>query len=573
VKDSARFNRVWLAAALAAIVSACDGGAGGAPAQTEPARTASPRSATENQINPLPRDRVQDGGTLTWPLDQIPTNFNYLHLDGSLFDNATVISGLLPSMFLFDASATPTFNPDYLASDPVLAVEPKQVVKYVINPKAAWDDGTPITWADFRSQWESNNGKNKEYQISSSNGYSEIENVERGADDREVVVTFAQHYADWQGLFSPLYPASMTGDPKVFNEGWKERPVLTAGPFVFDSLDLTSKTITLVRNEKWWGNRAKLDRIVFRALELPAQIDALANGEIDIMDIGPDANVYNRAKSIEGVQIRVAAGPNFRHLTINGTSANLQDVNVRKALAMGIDRASITRALLGPLGITPAPLGNHVFMANQAGYRDNSGEVGSYNPERAKQLLDEAGWKLDGDVRMKDGRPLEISIVIPGGVASSRQESELMQNMLGRIGVTLKINVVPVSDFFDKYVNVGQFDFTVFSWIGTPFPISSGKSIYAKPVVNSAGGLDIQQNYARVGSDEIDALYSEATSELDRATAIEIANRIDGLIWQEVHSLTMYQRPELWACKTGLANIGAFGFAAAVYEDIGWAKP
>ncbi|HET8696009.1 MAG TPA: ABC transporter family substrate-binding protein, partial [Gammaproteobacteria bacterium] len=406
----------------------------------------------------------------------------------------------------------------------------------------------------------------------SSNGYSEIENVERGADDREVIVTFAQHYADWQGLFSPLFPASSSRDPKVFNEGWREKPVLTAGPFVFQSLDQTSKTITVVRNDKWWGNRAKLDRIVFRALELPAQIDALANGEIDLLDIGPDANIYNRAKAIEGVQIRAAAGPNFRHVTFNATSPNLQDVNVRKAVAMGIDRAAITRALLGPLGITPAPLGNHIFMANQAGYRDNSGEVGTYNPERAKQLLDEAGWKLDGDVRKKDGRPLELSIVIPAGVASSRQESELMQNMLGRIGVSLRINVVPVADFFDKYVRVGQFDLTVFSWIGTPFPISSGKSIYAKPTVNSSGGLDIQQNYSRIGSDEIDALYDQATAELDRAKAIDIANRIDTLIWQEVHSLTMYQRPELWACKAGLANIGAFGFAAAVYEDIGWAK-
>jgi peptide/nickel transport system substrate-binding protein len=569
VHYTSRLNNLWLAVTLAAIVSACGGRSG--PSSTAPASSAPPPpSVTAIQINKQPRERVKDGGTLTWPLDQIPTNFNQLQIDGSLFDNNLVMSALLPALFLFDAAATPTFNPDLLTSDPQLTTEPKQVVKYVINPKAHWDDGTPITWEDFHWLWLASNGKNAAYQISSSNGYSQIESVERGADDREVVVTFAQPFADWQALFSPLMPASSMRDPKVFNEGWKDRPLLTAGPFVFESLDATSQTITVVRNDKWWGNRAKLDRIVFRAIpDRTAQIGALANGEIDLMDVGADANILNRAKAIEGVEIRIAGGPNYRHLTINGTSPNLRDVNVRRALAMAIDRAAIARAMLGPLGIDTKPLGNHIFMANQKGYQDNSGVV-AYDPARAQQLLDEAGWKLEGNVRTKDGKPLEISMVIPSGITTSRQESELVQNMLGRIGVTVKINVVPGPDFFDKYTRVGQFDFTVFSWIGTPFPISSAKSIYIKPRPNPDGELDVQQNYARVGSDEIDRLFDTATAELDRAKAIEIANRIDVLIWEEVHSLTLYQRPELWPCKKGLANVGAFGFAQAVYEDMGW---
>jgi peptide/nickel transport system substrate-binding protein len=305
-----------------------------------------------------------------------------------------------------------------------------------------------------------------------------------------------------------------------------------------------------------------------------AQIDALANGEIDFMDVGPDANKYQRARNIAGVDIRIAGGPNFRHLTINGSSPLLQDVRVRRGLAMAIDRAAIARALLGPLGgVDPQPLNNHIFMTNQAGYQDNSGEVGRYDLTRAGQVLDEAGWRLEAGVRRKDGRPLEITMVIPAAVATSRQESELVQNMLSQVGVAMRINTVPVADFFDKYIRPGQFDFTVFSWIGTPFPISSGKSIYAKPTRNASGQLDVQQNYARTGTDEIDALFAEANAELDRAKAIVLANRLDALIWQHVHSLTLYQRPELWATKRALANFGAFGFQQPrVYEDIGWAR-
>ena len=123
----------------------------------------------------------------------------------------------------------------------------------------------------------------------------------------------------------------------------------------------------------------------------------------------------------------------------------------------------------------------------------------------------------------------------------------------------------PLDNFFDAYITPGRFDFTVFSWLGTPFPISSSQSLYLKPSDD-----DIRQNYARIGSDQIDQLYHQAVQELDPPKAIEEANEIDKLIWTEVHSLTTYQRPDIWAVKKDLANIGAYGFASVIYEDIGW---
>lgn len=553
----------WMA--LAAGVAACGSGAGNGLQQ-------GPVSATQNQIRQTPRDQVQDGGTFTWPIDSFPPNFNYHQLDGTELSNSQVVSALMPGTFDTDATGTPVWNRDLFTSEPVLTTEPKQVVTYQINPKAAWYDGTPITWEDFHWQWRASNGADKAYQIGSSGGYDVIDSVRRGKDDHEVIVTYKRRYADWQATFNPIYPVSTNADPRVFNEGWRDRPLTTAGPFKLGSIDLTAKTITLVRNEKWWGAPAKLERIVYRIIDPDAQIDAIANGEIDAMDVGPDANKYSRAKEIEGTDLRIAGGPNFRHLTINGTSPNLQDVRVRRALAMAISRPAIARALLAPLGIKAQPLDNHIFMANQTGYRSNAGEVGTYNPEKARQLLDEAGWKMDGNIRKKDGRPLEITAVIPTAVATSKQETELMLNMLAQVGVTLTISVVPSPDFFSKYITPGQFDFTVFSWIGTPYPMSSARSLYAMPTKNAAGEMDIQQNYARIGTPEIDRLFDETSQELDRARAVEKANQLDALIWQEVHSLTLYQRPEIVVTKSTLANFGAFGFASWIYQDIGWVK-
>jgi peptide/nickel transport system substrate-binding protein len=561
---------VALAVALGLVFTACGGGGSTKEGGQATGGGKGGPSATANDINPVERDKLPDGGTLHWAIDGMPVNFNNGELDGTNADTGAVVGALLPSMFDFDAKAEPVINRNYLESAELTATDPKQVVTYKLNPKATWDDGTPITVADFEAQWKARNGTNPAYRISSANGYEQIESVVKGADDREVVVTFRQPYADWKGLFGLLYPASTNNDPAVFNDGWKEKPLTTAGPFRLEGIDRTGQTITLVRNDKWWGNRAKLDRIVYRVIPADAQIDALLNGEIDFLDIGPDVNKFQRASQAPGVTIRKAGGPNFRHITINGSGEILKDVKVRRALGLAIDREVIAKTMLGPLGVDAKPLQNHIFMANQHGYKDNAGVLSRPNVDEARRLLDEAGWKVDGDLRKKDGKPLVIRFVIPSQVASSQQESSLVLNMLKAINVKVDIVTVPSQDFFDKYITPGAYDFTVFSWLGTALPISSAKSIYVAPKPGQDGGLDIQQNYARTGSPEIDALFDKATAELDEQKAIDIANQIDAAIWDEVHSLTLYQRPELIAAKSTLANFGAFGFATPHYEDIGF---
>ena len=546
---------------LLTLVSGCGGGGSpGIEGGAEP-------SAGPNDVNPTDREQMAEGGTLRWPISQLPPNFNTGHLDGSLADNAAVMGGLLGGPFDFDAAGQPVLNTDYVETAELTATAPKQVVTYKINPKAKWYDDTPITWVDYEAQWKARNGTNPAYRVASTQGYDKIESVLRGSDDREVVVTFHQPYSDWKGLFG-LYPASTNRDPAVFNDGWKDRPLTTAGPFKLEGVDHTAQIITMVRNEKWWGRQAKLERIIYRVINPDAQIDALTNGEIDFVDVGPDVNKLRRAETTPGITLRKAGGGDFRHLTMNGQSEILSDINVRRALAMAINREQIARTLLGPLGVPAVPLNNHIFMPNQKGYQDNSGEVGKHDVEKAKSLLDDAGWTPGpGGLRMKGGKPLTIRFVIPSQVATSIQEVQLIERMLQAVGAKVEVQAVPTGDFFDKYIRPGNFEFTVFSWLGGVFPVSGRKSIYAKPM-----GDRIQQNYARVGSDELDALFDRATAEFDPDKAIALGNQIDTLIWEEVHSLTNYQRPEIVAANSKLANFGAFGFASAAYEDIGFKK-
>lgn len=562
---------ILLAGVLVIMLSACreDGGDKRTTAATT--RTGG-ASANDIDINPVSRDELPDGGTLRLPLVAPPPNFNAGHLDGTSADVANVVGALLPSLFRFDAEARPTLNKDYLDSAELTAKDPRQVVTYRINPKAVWDDATPITAADFEAQWTALSGSNPAYRIASSSGYDQIESVARGADDHEVVVTFRRPYADWKALFSPLYPASTNKDPAVFNDGWEAKPLTTAGPFRFESLDQTAQSISLVRNPKWWGERAKLDRIVFRVIDPAAQVDALLNGEIDVLDVAADVNKLKRVEAAPGITVHRAAGPDFRSITINGTGEILKDVNIRRALGMAIDRAAIANVVVGPLGVEAKPLQNHIFMDSQRGYQDNAGVLSSPDVGGARKLLDDAGWKLDGNVRKKDGKPLAVRFVVPNGVASSNQVAELVRSMLDGIGVRVEVLPVPTQDFFKLYILPGNFELTVFSFLGKPFPISSSKPSYVSPKPGKDGTLDFQQNFARVGSPRIDALFDEATSEFDEQKAIDLANQIDAAIWDEVHSLTLYQRPDIAATKSQLANFGAFGFASVVYEDIGFTK-
>lgn len=552
-----------VAALLAITASACGRDDGGKQA-------AGPTN--DSGINRVSRESLPDGGTLRWPLIQFPPNFNAGELDGTSADVANIVGALLPAMFRFDSEARPSVNRDYLDSAEMTAKDPRQVVTYRINPKAVWDDGTPITAADFEAQWKALSGSNPAYRIASSGGYEQIESVAAGADDREVVVTFGRPYADWKALFSPLYPASTNNDPATFNDGWRARFLTTAGPFKFDSLDHTAQTISLVRNPKWWGNTPKLDRIVFRVLDPTAQVDALLNNEIDVLDIAADVNKLKRVEGAPGITVHRASGPDFRSITINGTGEILKDVNVRRALGMAIDRAAIAAAIVGPLGVEAKPLQNHIFMDSQRGYRDNAGILSSPDPDGARKLLDESGWKLDGDVRTKDGKTLAVRFVVPSGVASSNQIAELVRVMLEGIGVRVDVLAVPTTEFFKQYILPGNFELTVFSFLGKPFPISSSRPSYVSPKPGKNGELDFQQNFSRIGTPEIDALFDQATSEFDEQKAIDLANQIDAALWDAVHSLPLYQRPDMAATRSELANFGAFGFASVVYEDIGFMK-
>ncbi|GAA0377669.1 ABC transporter family substrate-binding protein [Acrocarpospora corrugata] len=545
-------------------VSAC----GASP--TETARSASPVKAYD--INPVARDRVSEGGTLRWGLTEYPTQWNQHHIDGNHADVKTVMDALMPHAFRSDERANISVDPNYVLAARVTASAPRQVVTYTLNPKAKWSDGKPITYLDYIAQWRAMRGVNTGYQVASVTGYQDIAGVVKGQDDHQVVVTFARPFGDWQSLFSPLYPASANVTPEAFNSAWTSRIPITAGPFKFAAFDHTAKTVTIARDTVWWGDKAKLDKIIFRGLESDARIGAFANGELDVFDIGPSAPDYARARTTQGGVVRQAAAPDFRHLTFNGESPVLSDLRVRQAIALGVDRKVLAQSDLQGLNWPATLLDNHFLMNSQEGYQANAGALSKPDPARASRLLDEAGWKKTGLFRTRNGKELAVRFVIPSGLQLAKSEGEIVQAMLRPLGVRINLQTVPSGDFFTKYIIPGNYDIAPFSYVGTPFPVSSSYGTYANGVSGPGDDILWNANLGRSGSREIDTMLRQAGAELDPVHARAHLNAADRMVWQQVNVLTLYQRPQNVAVRANLANIGARGFRDLDYADIGFVQ-
>lgn len=544
--------------ALALIVTGCSAGK-----RSGPAGVGSGQLGTSSDTNPQDPATLKPGGNLRLAIGAMPANFNTLNIDGNEADTASLLRPTMPRAFVIAPDGSMKVNTDYFTTVELTKTDP-QVVTYTINPKATWSDGAPIMWEDIAAQINATSGKDKAFAIASPNGSDRVASVTRGADDRQAVITFAQHYPEWRGMFAGntmLLPKSMTADPDAFNKGQLDKPGPSAGPFMVSAVDKTAQRITLSRNPNWWGTPPLLDSITFLALDDAARIPALMNNTIDATGLA-SLDELTTAQSNPDISIRRAPGPSWYHMTFNGAPGSiLSDKALRQAVAKGIDRQAIANVNLRGLVQTPTPLGNHIFVAGQEGYQDNSAAV-AYDPEKARAELDALGWKLNGSVREKDGRKLVIRDVLydsPPG----RQAAQVAQNTLGQIGVKLELDVKPANGFFTNYVNVGDFDITQFSWVGDAFALCCLNQIFT---------TGAESNFGKISSPQIDAKVDQVLDELDTTKARALANEVDTMLWDEVFSLALYQSPGNSGVRRTLANFGPSGVGDLDYSTIGFMK-
>ena len=559
-------TRKYLVAPLllgAVSLAACGGGSGDDGGDAGADQSAA-QAATSVDINAQDRGTLAQGGELRLAVASLAENWNPMHVDGNEADFSDILEGMQPEYFNFDAEGVPTPNPDFLVSAEQTQASPT-VVHMVLNPKAVWGDGSPIDVDDLTATWKACNGENTKNNCASTDGFDQIKSVEAGADKFDVTVTFKKAFPDWAQPFTEPLKAESIDDSDTFNTGWKDlKNDWLSGPYKVGEVNKSQQILTMVPNDKWWGAKPLLDTVTWRAIAVDATANAFVNNEIDSFDIGADANAYQQASGVADASIRKAAGPNWRHITVNTKAGLLADKTIRQAVVRGLDREAIGQSDFAGIDVPITVLNNDIILSNQQGYQDMAELTGiKYDPEKAKADLEAAGWVAGADgIREKDGKKLAIKFSVLDGVAAAQNEGLQTQTMLKEIGIKVDIVNVPI-DKFGETLSGHSFEMIPFSWIGTQFPFAN---------INQLFGTGSDSNYAQLSLPEVDTLSNQIKTETNPAKRIELANQAAKALWENVHTIPLYQSPGLVATKAKLANYGAIGLTNVKWTDVGFQK-
>ncbi|WP_040422956.1 ABC transporter family substrate-binding protein [Corynebacterium lipophiloflavum] len=265
-----------------------------------------------------------------------------------LSDDTSVVQSIadltLPSAYL---NGEP--NRDVVLGAAVRPTSPAAMtVRYVINPEAQWSDGTPLTGADFTYLWR---GMSTTAGAIDPAGYLAVSNVRvSGPAGKTVDVDFSTRVEDWQSLFNYLLPSHLlAADASDFATAAHDGLPASGGRFMLQSVDRGRGTITLNRNDRFWGdNPARVDVLTINAVRDTTQIaDQLRSGQLGFVDTIPQETTREVFGLIPGTETRLVDGPRTLGLTLSTTSPLLSSEDARKELRSLVDVPLLARLAAG----------------------------------------------------------------------------------------------------------------------------------------------------------------------------------------------------------------------------------
>ena len=497
--------------------------------------------------------QIQPGGTLNYAADQEPTGFN----NATSKDNGTSVANIVINMYPQAFHAQPDFtvklNDELLDSAEQTSEDPQTIV-YKIKQEAVWSDGTPVSADDFIYLWKNLNGTIKDNDVSGTTGYDQIQSVEGSDNGKTVTVVMKSPFSDWKALFASgnfILPAHyMEKQPGGWNNGLDKNPekIPSAGWFKVENWT-QGQSLTMVRNDKYWGKKSNLDSVVVRFLpESTTQPAALQNNEVDLIYPQPQLDQVTQVKALPDVTSQINFGPTFEHFDFNFKNEHLGDLKVRQAIATGTNVEELVNRTVKQFSDQAKPLGNRIYLTNQPEqYQDHFGQFGKGDVAGATKLLEEAGYTKGADgIYAKGGKKLSLRISTTAGNQLRETQEELFQAQMKKIGVDIKIANADSTKFFGEWLPNGNFDIANFAWVGSPFSISGSRATY----VCGSGS-----NYGQYCNKKVDQLFDQAFAEFDTAKATELGNQIDQQLTADMVSIPLYQKPTFLAVRNTFGNI------------------
>ena len=478
---------------------------------------------------------------------------------------------------------------------PVLAVEVPSVanggvsedgltITYKLKKDVKWSDGQPFTAADVKFTWEALvNPKNL---VKSRSGYELIESVET-PDDHTAVVKYKEYYAPYLTRFAPVLPKHILGNLDNMNDAPYNRMPVGTGPFRVTEW-VSGDHITMEKNPNYReADKVKIDKLFFKIIPSRevgiAQIQAgdidgvwdLIEAQIPMMEKNPEislclSNALVSERLIMNHSSPVApnnGNPDFPHPI-------LADLRVRQAIQYAIDKNTIIDKLLygkARPGTTEIP----------DGWAHNPDvKATEYDPEKAKQLLEEAGWKPGPDgIRQKDGNRLRLKITTTTGNKLREMVEQVLVAQMKAVGIEFYIENVPSSVLFGSWSNdadrkKGRYDILMYTTGPGIDPHQQYEGYFHSKNIPTEANGGSGYNYTRHRDAELDKwldLAGKAPSIEERAEAYRKAQARAAEIVPHIY---LYRRVNVHAFRNNVKGWKPNGYgiidAVATWNVADW---
>ncbi len=443
---------------------------------------------------------------------------------------------------------------------------------FKLRPGLKWSDGQAYDARDVDYTWKLWNNPN--FGASVTTGYNLIKSATVSHDNLWITFHLSQPFspflASWtDGAYAPL-PAhifSSMSPGNILKSSQNLNPTVSSGPFTVTESKPGSEYV-VSRNPNYYQaaqGLPYLDKIVFRVVTnqdtilKDAQSGAINSAWfLDVTKTG----TYQKLSNYSIVKSPVAT--NFEAIYFNLKNPVLKDVNIRKAISMAINQATLIQVARHGQG---TPLCTDHASGYKPGYQADA-PCPKFDPNAAKTLLQNAGYTLGSDnVFAKNGKKLEFQYSTTANNAWRAEDEDILQQELGAIGIKLNITNYPASTFFGTFLPqgvVGKYDLSEFedSFVYDADDSTLESCAQIPSAANNYGG----QNYSFYCNPQLDKLFIQEQSTVDFNARQQAFNQIHQIYLTDFPFVTLYGVVDIAVAKntTHDYQIGSMGASETV---------
>jgi peptide/nickel transport system substrate-binding protein len=421
---------------------------------------------------------------------------------------------------------------------------------FVLQDNVKFHDGKPLTSADAKYTFDSllkSSGAKASAFFETVNGQKTPMITEIAAPDAKTLNIKLARPALRNNLLSNLVAIAII--PEGTFDKQKDAP-LGSGPYKFERFDTGQNVVELTAFDEYWEGAPNIKQIRVKTVGDANALQAeLKSGRVHLapMTINLSPDTIKSLGTDSSLQVQQFPGANIQYIGFNTEAKPLDNPKVRQAIAYAMNREQLINELL----FGQAKLAHSILPEESWAF--HAGTKYEYNPARAKQLLDEAGFPA-GANGMRFPQPIRFKIA--AGNAATSQYSQVIQNQLKEIGIPVEIETAEFNTMLQQ-LQLGQFQMTTARWVGGNQDPLFLKDLFASSEIPS--DKRASRNRSRYSNSEFDRIIDQAGNEIDREKARQLYVQAQEILSRDVPLLPLWYPANMVVAAKGVGNIKVEG--------------